>query len=238
MRRCARPDRGLVEQSEDLQLAAYVASGKMQKHVAVRALLHTFVQAERRISSGNALVRPGRSLPDDFRLELMGTLGQGKAAADLLAMFHVRTRGQSRPRLDFGNPLVPDFFLSHLDKEGQQTSCATAFRLLTGGESQRLLRVAIDETYWRPTWQPVSQFKNRDVAIVGGGWSDEANMAVLNPKDGRSDHDLARLTVSCVVTRCDCNRFTYELDLVPLFAGKGSQKSTLRGARGAVAGEL
>ncbi|CAE7236669.1 Mlf [Symbiodinium sp. CCMP2592] len=209
---CEGFDKKLCCNNEDLELAAYIAAGKMRPHIAVNALLHTFVQAERRISSGAAPLRHNKSLPDDVRIELASNLGQSEAA--VLSMFHVTTRGSRRVRMDFCNPMLPEFYISHTQPQVQERSCATVQRLLAGAD--RRLHIAIDETYWRPTFSAISHFGGKDVAIVGGGWTQTSNKALLQRNDPRADADLSRMSVSFVATRCDCNKHTYELNLVPL----------------------
>ena len=207
---------------EDLQIASWVATGQLQKHRAVHALVKTFIHAERKIERG-CLSRPGKSLDPEVRMELMSTLGRSSEALDMLQMFHVNTKG-GHPAIDFTDPLVPKFFMTNLSPSTMQESCSMLRGILGSTGERRLLALSIDETYWRVGWEAVSRLqgdKGEALSIVGGGFSLDNNCTVLSKQEPREECNLSRLSVSVIVSRHDCNHLTFDCCFVPLLPGEG-----------------
>ena len=209
---------------EQLALASWVAAGNLQKHTAVHALVQCFVHAEKKIARG-CTKRPGRALDASARMEILSSLGSGKQTLELLQMFHVSEK-EGHATINFHDPLLPSFFCSHKSMLAQKRSCSQIRNLLGSTGEQRLLCIAIDETVWRPTFEAVAHLQpDNAYSIVGGAWSPDKDCSILQRGDARSEQDLSRLSLSIIVSRIDTNRFTFDMDFVPLRQGPGQRKA-------------
>ncbi|CAE7039867.1 abcB2 [Symbiodinium sp. CCMP2592] len=196
---------GHIEQ-ENLKLAAFVGSGALSKHKAISAMFRTFVEAESKLARG-VLKRPSTSrfLSDEgTRMEIIHMLGRTTASKDCLKAFHV----------DPTKALSPQ----------QQAQNAILISKCLGGGGRSLV-LSIDETCWKASYEAVSRLRGSGIPTIGGGWSKSKNMAVLTREDPRPESDLAKMTISVLVTRADSNSYAMDMDLVPCFQGKDGGKA-------------
>ncbi|CAE7658027.1 abcB2 [Symbiodinium sp. CCMP2456] len=164
-----------------------------------------------------------RFLDEGTRMEIMHMLGRTTATKDVLKAFHVNPK-KAIGAIDLQAEYLPSFFVSHVDTAKQQESASLIAGML-GGKQTRSLVVSIDETVWKAGWEAVSAFRGAGISILGGGWAEGKDMAVLNPEDARPDTALAKMTLSVIVTRADSNSLACELDMTPVFQGKDQGKS-------------
>ncbi|CAE7194092.1 abcB2 [Symbiodinium sp. CCMP2592] len=222
---CSNLDATLAGET-DLRMAAWVASGGLSANEAVRALFRTFCESEKKKARG-ALRRPGsgKHICDDTRFELTFALGRG--SQDLLNLFGASRSKSNKPKVDWQSPLLPRFFRLNTCSKEQQVHAAQQVADFLGASGKRVLCLSVDETVWRPTWQAISRLHDDSIAIIGGGWSPEAekDMSCLSIKDARDEKYLSSMTLSIVATRADSNARSFETCLLPLPPGKGHRKA-------------
>ena len=138
--------------AEDLNLAAKVATGKLNSSRAVAALFHSVVSMQERVDRG--LTRVCKAADEATLAELYWTFGNNAGAKHMLKQFGVNPTNDT-PVCSPG--FLPRSYAAHRDKYRLDTNLKTVLEqlMVTG---TRDYFVGIDETTWRATYDAVSGF--------------------------------------------------------------------------------
>ncbi|CAE7223762.1 unnamed protein product [Symbiodinium sp. CCMP2592] len=203
---------------EDMQLAAKVASGQLSGKVAVRYLLQSFLEMQSKLDRG--LVRVRKTASNETAQELVWMLGCGTGVAELLDKFGVKL--PSEPMLRYDSELIPKPLLAFCNKAQLSDNIRVATSLLRC-KGTRSAFIALDESYWRPTWEQVVGLVHTDeqqVAVLGGGYHPDPDknfsLVLGNNLRGLPSAKLARMSVHAVMARTDDRRHTWDVCMVPL----------------------
>ncbi|CAE7212132.1 unnamed protein product [Symbiodinium sp. CCMP2592] len=202
---------------DDLRLAAKVASGKLAGHTAIAYLFHAFFDME---------AKKARGLERETAQELIWLLGSGSGARDAVKLFGVNLPKQTA--LNFESSLVPKPFLA-IRHSQQLDASVRLVRDRLGIPRTRSWFVALDETYWRESYEQVSGLLRSEEGlpvVVGGGFHEEPEhcFAELPANNLRNlpQSKLAKMTVHAIVCRSDGHKEAWDVSMTPMLPGPSS----------------
>ncbi|CAE7345801.1 unnamed protein product [Symbiodinium sp. CCMP2592] len=124
--------------------------------------------------------------------------------------------------LRYDSELIPKPLLAFCNKAQLSDNIRVATSLLRC-KGTRSAFIALDESYWRPTWEQVVGLVHTDeqqVAVLGGGYHPDPDknfsLVLGNNLRGLPSAKLARMSVHAVMARTDDRRHTWDVCMVPL----------------------
>ncbi|CAE7258474.1 unnamed protein product [Symbiodinium sp. CCMP2592] len=213
-------------QKSNLELAAKVASGGLDKHKAVAAMFHGFFAMQQRLERGQVRLR--RSADEETVNELFFLFGLSSGTKEVLKQFGLRIA--QNPTMEQQSPLVPQPFMALQNKDRLEVNCRLALDLLNI-QKKRCYYLTLDETCWKPTYDILSASglaKNAEgedlrSLVVGGHYHRDDDWSMLaNAKELPSDK-LSRLSIHFFVARTDSQAQAWEVASVPMPAGQSGK---------------
>ena len=153
-------------------------------------------------------------------------LGSGSGARDALKSFGVNMPKNSP--LNFDSGLVPKPFLSIRNFDQLKDNVRLVKDRLQI-KSSRSWYVALDETYWRASFEQVAGLLRNEAGqavVVGGGYHAEPEecFAELYASDlrGLPQSKLAKMTVHAVLCRSDSHKEFWDVSITPMLPGSST----------------
>ena len=161
------------------------------------------------------------------QLRFLWTVGSSKESRAMLLKFGVNAQAiPTVPRVALED--INEYFTTcESDSRQQSTVRKTLERLCVVGTRNYV--IALDETYWSPTYDLLPAGTNKTGILIGGPWGHgNLNLSRLSSAEGKNvDHSTAsRLSLSFCIARADTSSHVYDVNLTPIAPGSGSSKSS------------
>ena len=159
------------------------------------------------------------------QLRFLWTVGSSKESRAMLLKFGVNAQAI---------PTVPCVALEDINEyfttcESRQQSTVRKTLERLGVVGTRNYVIALDETYWSPTYDLLPAGTNKTGILIGGPWGHgNLNLSRLSSAEGKNvDHSTAsRMSLPFCIARADTSSQVYDVNLIPIAPGSGSSKSS------------
>ena len=133
--------------------------------------------------------------------------------------------------MNFSISLLPEFFASPRNEDALRQAVRTVLPLLGCENGSRNWFIAIDETYYTPSWQLISGLQGDGRLIVGGHWgeNEESDFSTVPAdEDTPDDSRLSRMTLDFLACSTVDTSKAWHIAMLPMSMGANNGKAVLQ----------